>query len=344
MNWTKQSLKNKGATIDMKCDDAESFKWAVTRSLNPLVKNSERVTKTLREQSKKCNWDGILFPTTIEQIETFEKNNDLLINVFGLDEGRFSICALRAFRGSHVGRVSLMLLDGRYLIVKSISRLLCGQVTKRRCKRFYCNSCLRSFPSEGKLERHIVLGCDPERVECDLCSKQKKINCPFHLNLNDVSGDRLRYVEKIREYTLDSKKTFDAFLVCEGGVYSPTLRSGVWVYDYMWEGERGYVDGVEYTCQECVVNGLLNCKCSMRGDSCDLCRRQGRSSCHLHMESVDTKRLKKALDRSRETTLFVRMSSKGEIYRPDLKGGRWVLSYLGKSEKGLDVFDDSSRI
>ena len=306
MNFTKQSLKNKGATIDMKCDNAESFKWAVTRSLNPLIKNSERVTKTLRKQSEKYNWDGILFPTTIEQIETFEKNNDLLVNVFGFDEEKASICTLKMFRGSHVGRVPLMFLDDRYLIVKSISRLFCGQNTKRRCKRFYCNSCLKSFPSKGKLDRHIILGCDPEqtgdpKAECDLCVKQGASECPLHLNLNEISGDRLKYIKEIKVDILDPKRVQGLFFSCEGDIYKPTLKEGEWVYTYLGKNENvriigldedGNNIGVEHACQNCAVGKSSDCGCSTRGGGYDLMEELFESSIQDSMSQDFLRRLR----------------------------------------------------
>ena len=42
------------------------FKWAVTRALNPVNKNTERITIELREQAKTLNWDGINFPTPLK--------------------------------------------------------------------------------------------------------------------------------------------------------------------------------------------------------------------------------------------------------------------------------------
>ena len=51
------------------CDESKMcFKWAITRSLNPTDRNSERVTKDLREQAKSINWDDISFPTKVNEI------------------------------------------------------------------------------------------------------------------------------------------------------------------------------------------------------------------------------------------------------------------------------------
>jgi hypothetical protein len=64
------------------------FKWAVTRALNPVGDNPHRITKELREQSKKYDWSGISFPTKVKDIHIWEKNNNnkFSINVFGYDE------------------------------------------------------------------------------------------------------------------------------------------------------------------------------------------------------------------------------------------------------------------
>ena len=68
----------------MKNDDDECFKWCVTRALNPVSANAERITKILRKQSKELNWDGIKFPLDPLKIDCFEKQNKSLgVNVFG---------------------------------------------------------------------------------------------------------------------------------------------------------------------------------------------------------------------------------------------------------------------
>ena len=50
-------LAAKKAIINIKNEDDECFKWAITRALNPVEKNSERIDKKLRETSKDLNWE-----------------------------------------------------------------------------------------------------------------------------------------------------------------------------------------------------------------------------------------------------------------------------------------------
>ena len=70
-----KALSNKKAIINMKNDDDECFKWCVTRALNPVSRDGERITKILRKQSEKLNWDGIKFPLELGKIDRFEKQN-----------------------------------------------------------------------------------------------------------------------------------------------------------------------------------------------------------------------------------------------------------------------------
>ena len=48
-------LAAKKAIINLKNEDDECFKWAITRALNSVEKNSERIDKKLREKSEVLN-------------------------------------------------------------------------------------------------------------------------------------------------------------------------------------------------------------------------------------------------------------------------------------------------
>jgi len=43
----------------MENKDDQCFKWSITRALNPVERDTERITKILKVQSKKLNWVGI---------------------------------------------------------------------------------------------------------------------------------------------------------------------------------------------------------------------------------------------------------------------------------------------
>ena len=57
-------LATKKAIINLRNEDDECFKWTITRALNPVEKNSERIDKKLRETSKVLNW-GLKFSVNV---------------------------------------------------------------------------------------------------------------------------------------------------------------------------------------------------------------------------------------------------------------------------------------
>ena len=81
-----EQIKKKEAVINIKNEDEQCFKWCVTRALNPVEEHPERITKELKQQSERLNWDGLKFPVELKEIKNFEKNNpDISINVFGYE-------------------------------------------------------------------------------------------------------------------------------------------------------------------------------------------------------------------------------------------------------------------
>ena len=64
-------LAAKQAIINLRNEADECFKWAITRALNPVEKNSERIDRKFRETSKTLNWEGLKFPVNLSDINKF---------------------------------------------------------------------------------------------------------------------------------------------------------------------------------------------------------------------------------------------------------------------------------
>ena len=119
-------ISTKKAVINMKNNDDQCFKWSVTRALHPVEKNSERITKELKDQSERLDWSGLKFPMKLDHIVIFEKfNPSISINVFGF-EG--DVYPLRLSKSKSEQTINLLLIsDGEkqhYCLIKSLSRLL----------------------------------------------------------------------------------------------------------------------------------------------------------------------------------------------------------------------------
>ena len=69
----------------MKNQDEECFKWCVARHFCRDERDPQRISKRLRLEVDKPNWKGIEFPMKLNKINSFEKLNNISINVYSLD-------------------------------------------------------------------------------------------------------------------------------------------------------------------------------------------------------------------------------------------------------------------
>ena len=162
-------LAAKKAVINMKNEDDECFKWCVTRALNPVEKNSERITEELREQAIKLNWNGIEFPVPVDEnvINKFEKNNKVSVNVFGYDDNVYPLILSK--RESEKVIDLLLISEGErkhYCWIKNFNKL-CAERTETggHNSMHYCKRCLNGY-------RHIE-GLDKHNEYCGLHKAQR---------------------------------------------------------------------------------------------------------------------------------------------------------------------------
>ena len=87
---TPDFLKNKNAIINPQNDDQKCLLWSIAikelLKTNPNLRNSCRITKILKKKAESFNVKGMEFPCGFSDIDKFEKNNNIAINVFGHNE------------------------------------------------------------------------------------------------------------------------------------------------------------------------------------------------------------------------------------------------------------------
>jgi len=148
-----QKLAAKKAIINMENIDNQCFKWCVTRALNLVPRDNERITKLLKNQSEDLDWTDIDFPVSLKNIDKFEKNNSgIFINVFGYENAK--IYPLRHSRNEDA--IDLLLLtDGEnshYCVIKNFNRLM---NRGDHHAMHYCKRCLNGFTYEIGLRNHL---------------------------------------------------------------------------------------------------------------------------------------------------------------------------------------------
>ena len=143
-----------------KCEEAKMcFKWAVTRALNPVEDNPQRITIELRKQAENYEWEGITFPTKVKDISIWEKNNKnkFNINVFGYDEDEKKLYTIRlAELKDPSDTINLYLHDdNHYCVIKDLGRLISAQLSGNDHGKDICLRCLNEFGRLTEKEKEM---------------------------------------------------------------------------------------------------------------------------------------------------------------------------------------------
>ena len=154
MDASSRTFGKKKGLINPKNKDGECFKWCVTRAFFQQKSHPERVNDELKRQSNVFDWNGISFPTDWRDIDRFEKNNNISVNVFGWTQGKVYIA--RKTRQKINRHVNLLLLKKNekkkhFCLISNLSRLL--RRKNQRNERIYCDNCLNSIPKVS-FEKH----------------------------------------------------------------------------------------------------------------------------------------------------------------------------------------------
>ena len=80
-------MARKKAIINPQNDDEKCFKWAVIAALKwtDINSNPERVSN-LRKFAHNYDWSGLRFPVSIKDIEKFENENNVLVNMLAVED------------------------------------------------------------------------------------------------------------------------------------------------------------------------------------------------------------------------------------------------------------------
>ncbi|HET8686342.1 MAG TPA: hypothetical protein VFM18_06720, partial [Methanosarcina sp.] len=162
-------LRRKRAVINVvNKSDEKCFVWSVLAHIFPQQKNPNRLEHYERLESR-LNTTMLAFPVTLDQIESFEEQNELAVNVYAYDDNR----QLRPIRLTDKRRVNaiiqlLLLEEGEkhhFCLIKEIGRLLHTH-TRSGHRHWACPFCCAIFDSESSFDKHYAdcsIGID--RVE-----------------------------------------------------------------------------------------------------------------------------------------------------------------------------------
>ena len=132
-------------------------------------KHPERIDTKLIKATKHFNWDGIIFPIDLKQIDRFEKQNPTIsVNVFGYEKKKVTILReTENYKRDNI--VDLLLINEgevqHYCVIKNLSRLISDQYNKHQKKKYICRVRLNIFNLEDSIEKHIRYSKKPVTIE-----------------------------------------------------------------------------------------------------------------------------------------------------------------------------------
>ena len=139
-----------------------------------IDRDHQRVSK-LKGYEGEFDWSGLEFPVSLRDINKFERNNEIGVNILAIENKKIYICR----KGKDYDRiVNLMLIANvenpntkHYVAVKSLSRLLLKQNSKHKEAQHFCTNCLNGFESETIRDEHYEYCRSKDSVRVEMPTK-----------------------------------------------------------------------------------------------------------------------------------------------------------------------------
>ena len=197
-----KALKDKKAIVNVKNTDDCCLRWALRSALFPVEAHNDRPSSYPEEDG--LNFEGIVSPTPISQLEKVEKKNNIAINAYGYGGGKVIIHRI-SNQPPEVRRINLMIIEEEekkeegfhthYTWIKNMSRLLFNQ-TKSKYKIYFCERCLYSYTRQDLLDHHIIdcKGINERAITIEM-PKEGKNTVKFKNHKNQLKAPWVIYAD-----------------------------------------------------------------------------------------------------------------------------------------------------
>lgn len=164
---TPMSIANKKAIVNIRNKDNKCFELSCLAELHKQELKEKYHNKRYKPQiysqwiGKTLNMEGISEPMRMEDLEIFERKNDLGINVFSVNQNGDDLRQTYAASLKDKKIINLLRIDAdkksHFTLITDLNRLF--NKNKKVKYKHYCNVCLQSFDTRGKnfkisLEEH----------------------------------------------------------------------------------------------------------------------------------------------------------------------------------------------
>lgn len=134
----------------MKNTDEKCFKYSILSKFDNRLNKCEfsKYNFKIVEKKNGLNFNCIDFPTPVKQIKTFERINNVTVNVFSLGD-KSLIFPLYMNKNESDNHFDLILFNNNeashYCYIKNFSRLIRSQKSKHESKLTICKICYTIF-------------------------------------------------------------------------------------------------------------------------------------------------------------------------------------------------------
>ena len=148
-------LQNKKGLINLQNKDNECFRWCHVRHLCPMDKDPQRIKKSDRKYVSELNYDGVVFPVSIKQINQIELQNKININVFGYENKQpYPLFVSKEKFEDHMELLLISENENKHFVyIKDFNRFMFNQ-TKHKNKKHFCMHCLQCFSTKDVFDVH----------------------------------------------------------------------------------------------------------------------------------------------------------------------------------------------
>lgn len=173
-----KNIAKKNAVVNVTNSDDNCFAYAIISALFPTDANIN-VVDDYPDFRKHLNFDGIEMPMQFVDIQKFEEQNKISINVFGLNQSNKQIIGPlhhTSHRLTH--HINLLFYEFRkkkhFCWIKDLSKLVGQQLSLHKAKKHICDGCLQYFSTKERLEYHQSDQCHQIKVTLPLKGESNK--------------------------------------------------------------------------------------------------------------------------------------------------------------------------
>ena len=134
---------------DYSLEDNKCFLWSVLACLHPVTDHTDRLPKYKPYENV-----GVVWPMKVDNIQKFANADKLIINVYEWTDELKVLHTDRQVYREQLPIVNLILYEGHYMWMKSMSALIYQQ-TNNTNKLHTCLRCLHHFTCKRTLQEHI---------------------------------------------------------------------------------------------------------------------------------------------------------------------------------------------